>query len=56
MEAALGLERDVAPELSARLVVTEHLSDLGDRADVGVSLGIRYRFRAAGLLAGALPR
>jgi hypothetical protein len=56
MEAALGLESDLAPDLSARLGVTEHLSALGDRADVGVSLGIRCRFRGASPRAAALPR
>ncbi len=43
MEAALGLERDVSARLAARATVTEHLSALGDRADIGFSVGLRYR-------------
>jgi hypothetical protein len=46
MEVALGLERDLARDVAVRLTVTEHLSALGDRADVGAALGLRLRFRA----------
>ncbi len=42
MEAALGLERDVSRRLAARATVTEHLSALGDRADIGFSIQLRY--------------
>jgi hypothetical protein len=46
MEVAVGLERDLARDMAVRLTVTEHLSALGDRADVGAALGIRCRLRA----------
>jgi hypothetical protein len=46
MEVAIGLERDFAKDMAVRLTVTEHLSALGDRADVGAALGIRCRLRA----------
>ena len=46
MEAALGLERDLSRRLAARATVTEHLSALGDRADVGFSVRLRYRIPA----------
>jgi hypothetical protein len=46
MEVALGLERDLARGVAVRLTVTEHLAALGDRADVGAALGLRWRFRA----------
>jgi hypothetical protein len=46
MEVAVGLERDLARDVVARLTVTEHMSALGDRADVGAALGIRCRLRA----------
>ena len=45
MEVALGLETDLARDTAVRLTVTEHLSALGDRADVGAALGMRLRFR-----------
>jgi hypothetical protein len=48
MEFALGVERDLARDTAVRLTVTEHLSDLGDRADVGAALGVRLRFQARG--------
>ncbi len=53
MEVAAGLERDLARDFAARLTVTEHLSALGDRADVGAALGIRCRLR--GKESGAVP-
>lgn len=43
MEVALGLERDLARDMAVRLTVTEHIAALGDRADVGAALGIRFR-------------
>jgi hypothetical protein len=46
MEAALGLERDLSRRLAARATVTEHLSALGDRADIGFSVRLRYRIPA----------
>ena len=47
MELAFGLERDLARDTAVRLTVTEHLSALGDRADVGAALGLRFRLRGA---------
>lgn len=41
-EFALGVERDYS-RLSARALVTEHLSKLGDRADIGLTLRLTYR-------------
>jgi hypothetical protein len=46
MEEAVGLERDLARDVVVRLTATEQTSALGDRADVGVALGIRCRLRA----------
>lgn len=46
MEVALGLERDVSRRLAARATVTEHISALGDRADIGFSVHLRYRISA----------
>lgn len=46
MEVAVGLERDLARDVVVRLTATEHMSALGDRADVGAALGIRCRLRA----------
>lgn len=46
MEVALGFERALARDMAVRLTVTEHMSALGDRADVGAALGMRLRFRA----------
>jgi hypothetical protein len=43
MELAFGLERDLARDMAARLTVTEHMSALGDRADVRAALGMRLR-------------
>jgi hypothetical protein len=42
MEVALGLERDLSRRLAARATVTEHMSALGDRADIGFSIRLRY--------------
>ena len=42
MEVALGLERDLSRRLAARATVTEHMSALGDRADIGFSVQFRY--------------
>jgi len=42
-ELALGFEYDVGPGLSARLMLLENLPNFGDRADVGLVLGLRYR-------------
>jgi hypothetical protein len=47
MDIALGLERDVSRRLAARATVTENMSALGDRADFGFSVAIRYRLPAA---------
>jgi hypothetical protein len=46
MEVAVGLERDLARDMAVRLTVTEHMSALGDRADVGAALGMRLRLPA----------
>ena len=46
MEAALGLERDLSRRMAARATVTEHLSALGDRSDIGFSVQLRYRIPA----------
>ena len=42
MEVALGLERGLSRRLAARATVTEHMSALGDRADIGFSVQLRY--------------
>ncbi len=42
MEVALGLERDLSRRFAARATVTEHISALGDRADIGFSVQLRY--------------
>ncbi len=46
MEVALGLERDLSRRLAARATVTEHMSALGDRADIGFSVQLRYHIFA----------
>ena len=46
MEVALGLERDLSRRIAARATVTEHISALGDRSDIGFSVQLRYRIPA----------
>lgn len=41
-EFALGIERDFS-RISARALVTENISKLGDRADIGLTLRLTYR-------------
>ena len=41
-EVALGLERDFS-RWTPRLLLTENLAPAGDRADVGLTLGLRFR-------------
>ena len=41
-EVALGIERDFSG-ISARALVTENISKLGDRADIGLTLRLTYR-------------
>lgn len=48
MEVALGLERDLSRRIAARGTVTEHISALGDRSDIGFSVQLRYRIPAPG--------
>lgn len=42
VEVALGIERDFGRAGSARLTLTDGLPSLGDRADFGVTLGVRF--------------
>ncbi len=46
MEVALGLARDLPRRFAARATVTEHMSALGDRADIGFSVQLRYHIFA----------
>jgi hypothetical protein len=43
VEAGLGVEHDFGARFSARLLVTEQVPAAGDRADFGVTVGLRYR-------------
>ncbi len=43
VEIGLGLERDVITGLPVRLTLTKGLPLLGDRADFGIALALRYR-------------
>jgi len=43
LEIALGVERDLSPRSSAALTLTENVPSLGDRADFGLALRLRFR-------------